>query len=242
MRNSKATGQNWPIRKNWTFAAISVTAICLLGSSIAPASTVGNASQFPATDTFSWSGIAPNNSNLPSPLNEQINDTLSVQISTADTGAFYLTTEGNGWNGNFPAGDVVLWNRDQGPVTFQFSSPVGGMGFYVQNNNHGTFTANFYDAAGELLAQQNGNAANTNDGSTPFIGVFDSTADISTIVLSTGTSELGGPNGDANNFAFDTLEVDAVGLAVPEPASLGCIGILIAGVSLLRRNRNLHVN
>jgi hypothetical protein len=210
------------------------TAAVLLLAAGARASLVTSPGAVGATDTVAWGSIGPNNSPVSDPFDAQINPDLSVVVSTTNSGSFYLSTQGNGWKGNFPAGDSILWNHDLGAVTFQFSSPVGGMGLYVQNDNYGTFTASFYDATGNLLGREIGTADGNNDGSAPFIGIVDAAADISTVVVGTDVSQLGGPNGDSNNFAFDTLEVNATGSPVPEPAA----GLFAAGaVSLSCRRR-----
>lgn len=141
-----------------------------------------------------------------------------------------------GWNGNFAPGAALLYtdntidNTNFGPITFTFSTPIYGFGTQFQSESQEAFTASIqvYDANNNLLNtfSQIGFSNNHADNSAMFLGVVDSAAGFSKVVLSVTTSTGNDP------FAINALSLNTSHpelLAVPESSS----AVLFASGSLL---------
>lgn len=136
------------------------------------------------------------------------------------------------WTGSFPLNDFLLWNADTGdPITFAFSTPVQGVGTFVQGDIFGAFsvTLTAYDGATNLGSfTVNGTNTGAEDGSAPFLGIASDMSNITKIVL----TEL---DVSPNNLAIDTLYLTAPSASTPEPGTLGMTALLVAAAMILYR-------
>jgi len=139
-----------------------------------------------------------------------------------------------GWAGNFGPGDRLLWNQGVGtPMTFVFSTPVTGVGFQIQQDIYGPFTATIsaFDSANNLLGTftEAGNSTANGDNTAIFIGVLDNTGAHSIAKITVSTT--------LESFAINGPRVE---YAVPEPATLtlfGIGGVVLGGLGWMRRRR-----
>jgi hypothetical protein len=158
-------------------------------------------------------------------------------ITFSDTGAsgFTVVQESNEWSGNFANNDLLLWTSgDAVPTTISFGSAVLGVGLQIQPDAFGTpFTASITAFNGATILGSffpTGSSTSANDNSALFIGVADTTADITSIVINI-TSPAG------VDYAFNELTFSS---ATPEPSSfalLACGAILLTIVSIRRSRR-----
>ncbi len=101
------------------------------------------------------------------------------------------------WSGIFNPGADVLWDSGiylpdgtwvgNGPLTVTFSSPIRGLGFQIEPDELGPFTASMcaFDASGTQL----GCSSFSGSGSAPpatFIGIYDDTQEISKVTIDGG--------------------------------------------------------
>ncbi len=155
-------------------------------------------------------------------------------------GTFQRRDQGNGWAGNFAAGDPLIWtNGFNGPVTISLGILEAGIGAQVQQDQFGAFNAQIavFGAGNVLLNTFNvtGNSSSAGDNSAIFVGAVsnDGSAIIDHVVYTIGT----------NDFAINRLDLKSGSRsAVPEPgalaltASVGVTGVSYA-MSRLRRRR-----
>src|SRR5262245_13952033 len=67
-----------------------------------------------ANDSIDWGQLGPAFTVLSSPQNVASNGLLDATVSSAG-GIFERVDQGNGWAGNFPGGDHLLWDQGAGP-------------------------------------------------------------------------------------------------------------------------------
>jgi hypothetical protein len=120
----------------------------------------------------------------------------------------------------FNAGDHLLWTEDSfgngtGPLNIAFSTPVEGVGFYLQLTAPGTFVASFTEiAAGHNTTEY---LASDSNGDPLFVGAVDSIPDLTGIAVAIQSCVPASPGGcDVSDFAIDRLDLAT---AVPEPAT-----------------------
>jgi hypothetical protein len=187
-------------------------------------------------DTFDWSQLGPDYTFLSGPQN-----VVSADGNTGTVGApvnqFVLFTQGASWFGNFTTGTALLFNDDVGPnIPFTLANPVSGIGAYIQGGDQGPFVAQItaFGINGNLLGSVTENGVSVgNDqavGTAIFIGLTDTTADISEIEFSL-LSEDG-----SNSIALGPIETSDVS-AVPLPAALPLFGSVLLGLGVLGRRR-----
>ena len=193
-------------------------------------------------DTIDWtSQLGPAHTVVNSPANVTSVGGLNATV-TSDGGGPVLERldetppAGGGWNGNFAPGTELLWDQGIGPdITITFSQPVFGAGAQIQADFFGNFTAEItvYDTLGNVLGTftENGTSNANEDGSAIFIGALDTTADIGKIRFDL-TAAFAFPN----DFAIGPLALND--RVVPEPATLGLMGLALAGLGWSRRRKS----
>jgi hypothetical protein len=149
---------------------------------------------------------------------------------------FYNFQQGNGWNGNFPAGMGVIYNgyvfgTQQLDIVVSFASGIAGVGAYIQADKFGPFSATI------TLLDQNNNSlgsftangvSNGNVGTALFIGASDSTGGV--YAAQFNVVDVNG----INDFAIGTVNFDST---IPEPSSLLLFGSSALGVAGVIRRR-----
>jgi hypothetical protein len=143
--------------------------------------------------------------------------------------------QGAGWNGNFAAGDALLWTRFGGPVTLNFSGlPLRTFGVRIQPDIFGQFTAfvSVLNNVGTAVATFNftGTSSNQGNGSALFIGI--GSDDVLTDFSRVRIGIVSG--GNLRNFAFNSPEFQVV----PEPSTYALAGTGMLVLAGLRRRRN----
>src|SRR4029077_17444291 len=114
------------------------------------------------------------------------------------------------FNGNFAPGDIVVVTNT--PLTINFNSPVQTMGTQIQDNGIGDhFTAEILAFNGNTLLgtfTENGFSGDVGDNSNIFLGVQDTTTDITSVTYLTFT---------ANPFTLQDVAINQMSLSVPGP-------------------------
>jgi hypothetical protein len=146
------------------------------------------------------------------------------------------------FDGDFAPGDKVL-ETSLSPLTINFNSPVRSVGAQIQDGGIGDhFTAEILAFSGSTLIgtfTENGFSGDVGDNSNIFLGVQDSTADITSVTYLTFTSD---PSFKLQDVAINQLSVAA---PVPEPNSLTLLATGFAAIGLFgwyrsRRTRAEH--
>jgi hypothetical protein len=188
-----------------------------------------------SNDSVSWGQLGLAFTTVSSPASVTSANGLSMTVS--DGGTLERRDQGSGWAGNFTNFDQLLWNQDNGnPITVvDLSAPIGGAGAQIQSDVYGSFTATISAYNGSTLLgsfTENGVSTGAGDGSAIFIGLVDTSAEITSVGFSVSDA-----NG-LNNFAIDTLYLnDSSTTSTPEPASLLLAGSALMGLSLFSRKR-----
>ena len=188
-----------------------------------------------SNDSVSWDQLGPAFTTVASPASVTSVNGLSMTVS--DGGTLERRDQGSGWTGNFTFLDQLLWNQDNGnPITVvDLSAPISGAGAQIQSDVYGSFTATISAYNGSTLLgsfTENGVSTGAGDGSAIFIGLVDTSAEITSIGFS--VTDVNG----ANDFAIDTLYLnDSSTTSTPEPASLLLAGSALMGLSLFSRKR-----
>jgi hypothetical protein len=194
---------------------------------------VNSPGALPTTDQIFWSQLGPTFTTVASGSGVTSTGGLNATVNDS-AGNMERRDQGNGWAGNFTAGDALLWNQDNGGnIVIDFASPVSGAGAQIQSDFFGPFVATLsaYDSGGALLGTEvfNGNSTSAGDGSAIFAGLDSTSADISSISF----SAVNGVNG----FAIDTLDLNTGGVTrVPDAGTTSCMfGMALVGLGALRR-------
>lgn len=171
--------------------------------------------QLGGNDVIQW-GDFPKGSYPLAPLTiTSAGGSVTATLTGETPGGFWRLDQGNGWDGNFPAGDALLVNLWLNDLTIEFSTPVKAAGTQMQHWQYGPFTASLraFASDGDLLGWffVNGYSGHPTDPEAVFVGVSSEAAEISRIVLSTVEIE---------EFAINAISVQAI----PEPSS----GIMLA--------------
>ena len=159
-------------------------------------------------------------------------------ISDSENAGFNIIEQGVGWSGNFAYGDALLWNQGNGPDTITFTSDVQDVGFKIQNDFFGDFTAylDAYDSSNNLLGEVSevGTSSSAGDNSAMFIGVSSSYANVTKVIISTSNStlvEIG-----ANDFALGSGSfTESPESPVPEPSTFAMASLMLGGLAILRK-------
>lgn len=190
-------------------------------------------------DTVDWGQLGAPGTTIPNPFNATSVGGVGV------TGSFAGTTgvtaqQGTNWFGNFAPGDNLVWTNfpGQGPLTLSFNAGLTTVGFQIQSDFYGTFTAKIDSYNGNTLLgsfSENGVSNANGDNSAIYIGVLDQTGpNINKIVVSiSGTSD----NGD---FAINKMSLTKGQTGVPEPGSLLLLASGVLGLAGTMRRRFLN--
>lgn len=143
-----------------------------------------------------------------------------------------------GWWGNMPENEFVLWNVNVGPdITLNFDQAIYGAGVFIQSDTGAEFTAMIqaYDSTGKLLEAYTENGySELNPGTAIYLGVQRDVADISKISFT-----LTAPLYSVNSLGISSVNIVADSTVVPEPRG---IAMLLAGLGLVgfmpRRNKS----
>jgi hypothetical protein len=153
------------------------------------------------------------------------------------------TTSGTGMN----AGDSDIWAFDNtsglgtGPLSLAFGTDLLGAGAWIEGDTNGQYTAEIqvYNGATLLFTSTAGEGTSDSSGDPVFLGVLDTTPEITSVVFSLtscgGCSNLG-------DFAIDTLLMTDPASATPEPSSLLLLGSGLAGMAWTLRRKSWKKN
>jgi hypothetical protein len=192
----------------------STVSLALLGASLALASpaeaTVTLWDGTGANDSITWGQLGTTFTTVNTPANVVSNLGLTGNVTDEDATA-ERRDQGNGWNGNFGAGDQLLWNEGFGTITINFDSPVTAGGAQIQGDIYGPFLARIFTDDGtffDVAGVSNGNG----DDSAIFIGALSDSANIVSITF--GIHDIG------QGLSFAIGQVDLINpSAVPEPGT-----------------------
>jgi hypothetical protein len=172
---------------------------------------INSPTAIPHDGTVAWSDLGPSYTSVSSgtaiPIPGIVGATVTVSNAPGQT-LFVLTNcpamTDCGFSGNFVPAEPLLWVSGSydttgtvwtgsGPLTLSFNNPQRGVGFNVMADEAGPFTGTVcaYNSSGNLLGCEpfNGNGANQAIDSTGlaiFAGIYDDTAEISTVKIDAG--------------------------------------------------------
>jgi hypothetical protein len=208
---------------------------------------VGSAGALGANDFFDWGQVrvldgGGNAVAQASPQN--VTSNLGRTGSASDGGSFTGLVEGTDWFGNFTVGDNVLYTGDpnspfaaSSSFTMNLNTAVAGLGLQITSNFYGAFTASlevFNGATSLGVFNVAGVMDGNEDGTAPFLGALSDAVNIDKAVF-TLTSNTGAGFGVNRLLTTDT---PANGNQVPEPATLGLVGLGLAAAIRRRRQRS----
>jgi hypothetical protein len=186
------------------------------------------------TDSFDWTrNYGPPFSPIPNGSTATSNSgSVSAVVNFAQGGDGQRRDQGNGWGGNFAPGDELLWTNSpgQGPLTFNFSTPITGVGANIQADFFGAFTAQICDQANNCFSE-NGNSNSNGDGSAIFIGLANDPG-ITSVTFSLLSCAF-----DCNDFAINQMDITTSTTTTPEPGTLVMFGSGILGLAGLVRRK-----
>jgi hypothetical protein len=210
------------------------TALLLFAGVAYPAfaSSVSTLAALGANDLVNFSGYALA-TNITSSFAPLSSGGLHLTVSETSS-SFFVNQQAppGGWVGDFPAATVIIANQGGSAATFTFATPVFGFGLSLDNAYGGGYTATINEYNGSTLL---GSFSTSQVAPVlTFLGVLDTTADITSVVISTNGA---GPN----NYAFSNLSlVDGTAAATaPEPTSAitGLLGLALLAVGAHTRHR-----
>src|SRR5262245_34543496 len=206
---------------------------------------VGSAGALGANDFFDWGQVRvlDGGGNAVAQASQRnVTRQLARTGSISDGGSFTGLVEGTDWIGNFTVGNNVLYTGDPNnpfaaasSFTMNFNTAVAGLGLQITSNFYGAFTASlevFNGATSLGVFNVAGVMDGNEDGTAPFLGALSDAVNINKAVF-TLTSNTGAGLGVNRLLTTDT---PTNGNQVPEPATLGLVG-LGAAVAAYRRRR-----
>lgn len=226
--------------------------LVMASSSFATYTTVLNPADIGANDFIDWHQFGADFTTVASGVhgftNNGIGFTLSsvAQSANDDGGLHEIRTQGTSWDGNFSAGDSVLWHRNSG-INFNswiaviFDSKIDGVGTSATSNLFGDFiaSADVFDADAHVQTKASstsvfGTMNGAGNGSAPFFGFTTDSHDIGALYINVRMFD--GVSDDLG-FATNQWLIKDNG-AVPEPASMAALGLGVAALIRRRKNRS----
>lgn len=213
-----------------------------VGLAAAPAQAltlVTNTSAYSVLNSFDWSSLGAAGTTPTNPFTLNATAPSLSASASQPTGTMKTARQSTDWQGNFSPGDYLLTTQgSNGPITFTFNQPVAGAGTQIQASIFGFFQAKVeaFNGAGASLGffTVNGTSDDFADDSAIYIGVSDTSATISKLVLSVPVAGIG--SADANAFGINTLEIlSATPQAAPTPLPLLGAGAALGWSRRLRR-------
>jgi hypothetical protein len=216
-----------------TPALVAVCLLLLAGPAHASSIAISTRGGLGANDAIDWAQLGPNGVISPGGFSTTVTSNLGLSAIVSSPDFFGRLQQGTTFLGNFAAGDNLFF-AFPGPIEITFASPVRGAGAQFQNG-FGVIVVQLsaYDSLNNLLGQFSvtTNSGNRQDNSAVFLGILDSTADITRLVIQPSQQT------DVN---VNTLSVNTQ--AVPEPTTLLLLGTGLAAVTARRRLRPRRVD
>jgi hypothetical protein len=205
----------------------------------------GSRAAQPISDIFDWGQIAPPGTDVSTPqFVFSFLGTNAALVGNVDGSDFVTAQQGSTWNGNFSSGENLIWTGNaalfgvggEGPMAMVFLNPVGTVGFSIQADLYGAFTAYLaaFDSGGNPLFSYSANGVSNGngDGSALFMGLGDLTgANIASIEFTVASNVL--PPYSDNDFAIDDVSIGST----PEPSSLVLLGSGLIGLAGVTRRK-----
>lgn len=201
------------------------------------------------SDFYDLSQIAPPGTIVTTPqFLTSFSGANAALVGNIDGSPFVTAQEDGGvtWFGNFDYGESLIWTGNSakippvgglGPMAMVFLNPVASVGFAIQSDLYGPFTAHLtaFDSSGNTLFSifRNGSSNGLENGSALFLGLGDITGPNIATIEFTVSVPSGPPFND--DFAIDDISIGYT--ATPEPSSLLLLGSGLLGMAGLVRRK-----
>jgi len=226
----------------WTGLTTALLSIGIVGPAVAQYQFVDRRSDLLANDWIDWGTLGPNGTNVGSGTTGQSVGGIDFELDFNGNRNGERRDQGNGWAGNFSAGEPLLWTDGNGPLTVWFGGrgplPIFGVGTQFQSNYFGPFEGllELLDVQGNVIfgSTFTGMSTSAGDGSAVFAGGTSTLGNIAGVRF-TGLNAISQPQ----DFAVNQISLrTSNGAPVPEPAEWAAFGVLTSGViALMLRSR-----